>query len=138
MMGEDEIKERCASLSMGDDPLDPLVVKYISDDIMVMYLGQMVEKAPSAMLFRKPMHPYTQALLSAIPEPDIHNKMKRIIMQGEITSPINPKPGCRFMARCQYACNDCAKPQELREYEPGHFVSCCRCEELAKQQDPAQ
>ena len=82
---------------------DLSVVKYISDDIMVMYLGQMVEKAPSDELFENPMHPYTQALLSAIPIPNIHNKTKRIIMQGELTSPINPKPGCRFMDRCQYA-----------------------------------
>ena len=75
---------------------DLSVVKYISDDIMVMYLGQMVEKAPSDELFLNPMHPYTKALLSAIPVPSIHNRKKRILMQGEITSPINPKPGCRF------------------------------------------
>ena len=109
---------------------DLSVVKYISDDIMVMYLGQMVEKAPSATLFKAPLHPYTQALLSAIPEPSIHNKMKRIIMRGEITSPINPKPGCRFMARCPHASEVCAQPQELKEYEPGHFVSCCKCSEI--------
>ena len=109
---------------------DLSVVKYISDDIMVMYLGQTVEKAPSAELFRKPMHPYTKALLSAIPEPSIHNKMKRIIMQGEITSPINPKPGCRFMARCPHASEQCAQPQKLEEIAPGHFVSCCKCREL--------
>ena len=109
---------------------DLSVVKYISNDIMVMYLGQMVEKSPSAELFEKPLHPYTKALLSAIPEPNIHNKMQRIVMHGEITSPINPKPGCRFMARCPYACEACAQPQELKEYLPGHFVSCCRCSEL--------
>ncbi len=79
---------------------DLSVVKYISDDIMVMYLGQMVEKAPSDELFHSPLHPYTKALLSAIPVANIHNKTKRIIMQGELTSPINPKPGCRFMSRC--------------------------------------
>lgn len=109
---------------------DLSVVKYISNDIMVMYLGQMVEKAPSQELFQKPLHPYTKALLSAIPVPSIHNKMERIIMQGEITSPINPKPGCRFMARCQYATPECEQPQKLQEYSPGHFVSCCRCAEI--------
>ncbi len=109
---------------------DLSVVKYISDDIMVMYLGQIVEKAPSDELFAHPTHPYTQALLSAIPIPDIHNKTKRIIMQGEITSPINPKPGCRFMARCPHACEECTKPQTLDELSPGHFVSCCLCNKI--------
>ena len=109
---------------------DLSVVKYISDDIMVMYLGQMVEKAPSNELFKNPMHPYTKALLSAIPLPKLVPDKKRIIMQGEITSPINPKPGCRFMARCPHACEACTQPQELRELEPNHFVSCHLCEKL--------
>ena len=109
---------------------DLSVVKYISDDILVMYLGTMVEKAPSDELFAHPTHPYTQALLSAIPEPDIHAKRNRIIMQGEITSPIDPKPGCRFMARCPYADEECSEPQQLRELSPGHFVSCCKCESI--------
>ncbi len=109
---------------------DLSVVRYISDDIMVMYLGNMVEKASSDELFKNPMHPYTKALLSAIPEPDIHNKTKRIILKGEITSPIDPKPGCRFAARCQYATEACHAPQELRELSPGHFVACCNCENL--------
>ena len=109
---------------------DLSVVKYISDDIMVMYLGQMVEKAPSDELFRNPMHPYTQALLSAIPVPSIHDRKKRIIMQGELTSPIDPKPGCRFMDRCQHASAGCTEPQALTEPSPDHFVSCCRCNEI--------
>ena len=109
---------------------DLSVVKYISNDILVMYLGTMVEKAPADELFADPMHPYTQALLSAIPEPDIHVKTKRIIMQGEITSPIDPKPGCRFMARCQYATEECAQPQTLEEVSPDHFVACCKCRSL--------
>jgi len=109
---------------------DLSVVKYISDDIMVMYMGCMVEKAASDELFKNPLHPYTKALLSAIPIPDINNKRKRIIMQGEITSPINPKPGCRFAARCQYASQKCEHPQKLEEFSPGHVVSCCRCEEI--------
>jgi peptide/nickel transport system ATP-binding protein len=104
---------------------DLSVVKYISDDIMVMYLGQMVEKAPADELFKNTRHPYTKALLSAIPIPDIHKKKNRILLKGEITSPVNPKPGCRFMARCQYATEACNKPQTLEECSPGHFVSCC-------------
>ena len=109
---------------------DLSVVKYISDDIMVMYLGQMVEKATSDDLFAKPLHPYTKALLSAIPTPSIHNKTKRIIMQGEITSPINPKPGCRFMDRCQYVTPECSEPQVLVEPSTGHFVSCCNFDKI--------
>ncbi len=109
---------------------DLSVVRYISNDIMVMYLGNMVEKASSDELFRQPLHPYTKALLSAIPEPDIHNKTKRIILKGEITSPIDPKPGCRFAARCPHATEACQQPQELRELSPGHFVACCNCENL--------
>jgi peptide/nickel transport system ATP-binding protein len=105
---------------------DLSVVRYISDDIMVMYLGQMVEKAASDELFQNPLHPYTKALLSAIPVPSIRNKKKRIIMQGEITSPINPKPGCRFTDRCQYAAPECLEPQVLSEPAPNHFVACCR------------
>jgi peptide/nickel transport system ATP-binding protein len=109
---------------------DLSVVKYISNDIMVMYLGQMVEKAPADELFKNPLHPYTQALLSAIPVPSIHNRKKRIIMQGEITSPINPKPGCRFAARCQYASEECALPQVLEEPAPNHFVACSKYKSL--------
>ena len=109
---------------------DLSVVKYISDDIMVMYLGQMVEKAPAEDLFKNTLHPYTKALLSAIPVPSLLNKKKRIIMKGELTSPINPKPGCRFMVRCQYACNACEQPQQLEEASPGHFVSCCRYNDI--------
>jgi peptide/nickel transport system ATP-binding protein len=107
---------------------DLSVVKYISDDIIVMYLGCMVEKSSADELFENPLHPYTKALLSAIPIPDIHRKKKRIIMQGEITSPIDPAPGCRFMARCQYATDACAMPQTLREVSPNHFVSCHLCQ----------
>ena len=106
---------------------DLSVVKYISDDIMVMYLGQLVEKAPSNELFAHPTHPYTQALLSAIPIPNLHTDRKRTIMQGELTSPINPKPGCRFMPRCPYAGEECKQPQTLEELAPNHFVSCCKC-----------
>ena len=103
---------------------DLSVVKYISDDIMVMYLGQMVEKAPADELFQSPRHPYTQALLSAIPVPDIHQVMTRILLRGEIASPINPAPGCRFAPRCQYASEECQGAQTLEECSTGHFVLC--------------
>lgn len=109
---------------------DLSVVKYISDDILVMYLGQVVEKAPADELFANTLHPYSQALLSAIPVPKYPNNKKRILLKGEITSPINPKPGCRFAARCRYACDKCSQPQQLVESSPGHFVSCCRYEEI--------
>lgn len=109
---------------------DLSVVRHISDDIVVMYLGQMVEKAPSKELFREPRHPYTQALLSAIPIPDVHHTKKRILLQGEITSPINPAPGCRFAPRCIYAKPECKQPQKLEELSPNHFVSCCRAQEI--------
>jgi peptide/nickel transport system ATP-binding protein len=103
---------------------DLSVVKYISDDIMVMYLGQMFEKAPADDLFQNPRHPYTQALLSAIPVPDIHKVMTRIQLRGEIASPINPAPGCRFAPRCQYASEECSCVQTLEECSPGHSVLC--------------
>ncbi len=105
---------------------DLSVVKYISDEIMVMYLGQVAEKAPSDELFTNPVHPYTKALLSAIPLPDAHAKRERIRLKGEITSPIDPKPGCRLAARCQYATDACRSPQEIVEIKPNHFVNCCR------------
>ena len=106
---------------------DLSVVKYISNDILVMYLGQMVEKAPAEKLFEKPMHPYTQALLSAIPVPDPDRPMSRITMKGEITSPVNPEKGCRFAKRCPYATEACTQQDMvLTEQEPGHFVTCLR------------
>lgn len=109
---------------------DMSVVRHISDDICVMYLGQMVEKCESKELFRNPMHPYTKALLSAIPSVDIHNPIRREILKGEITSPVNPKPGCRFAARCKYATEACHQPQKQEEVSPGHFVTCCRVHEV--------
>ena len=109
---------------------DLSVVKHISDDICVMYLGQLVETCPADTLFERQLHPYTKALLSAIPSTNIHNKLKRIVLEGEITSPIDPKPGCRFHARCPYPCKECRQPQKLEEAEPGHFVSCWRYKEI--------
>lgn len=109
---------------------DMSVVRHISDDICVMYLGQVVELCPSKELFHQPLHPYTRALLSAIPTVDIHHPTKREILRGEITSPINPKPGCRFAARCPFAKEACLQPQKQEEVSPGHFVSCCRVHEF--------
>lgn len=109
---------------------DMSVVRHISDDICVMYLGQVVEKCPSRELFKNPLHPYTKALLSAIPSVDIHHPNKREILKGEITSPIDPKPGCRFAARCPFATEACHQPQKQEEVSTGHFVRCCRVHEL--------
>lgn len=109
---------------------DLSVVKHISNNILVMYLGQAVEKCPTKELFHNTLHPYTKALLSAIPSTDIDHPMQRVMLQGEITSPINPKPGCRFMSRCPYAAEVCQQPQRLEEVTPGHFVSCCRVNEI--------
>ncbi len=109
---------------------DLSVVRHISDDICVMYLGQLVETSPSKKLFEQPLHPYTKALLSAIPSIDLDHPMRRVELKGEITSAINPKPGCRFAPRCPYACERCYQPQTLEEVEPGHFVSCCRVREI--------
>ena len=109
---------------------DLSVVRHISTHICVMYLGQLVETCPSKELFKSPLHPYTKALLSAIPSTDILHKKERILLRGELVSPINPKPGCRFAARCNYACDKCHEPQTLEEVSPGHFVSCCRAKEI--------
>ena len=104
---------------------DLSVVRHFSNDIVVMYLGQMVESAPAKALFKNPMHPYTKALLSAIPVPDPDFKMERIPLKGELTSPINPEPGCRFAKRRPYATEGCTSNEmTLKEMEPGHFVSC--------------
>ena len=106
---------------------DLSVVKHISDNIMVMYLGRCVELASSDELFEHPMHPYTKALLAAIPEPDLlRSRNKKLeIIRGEVTSPINPKPGCRFAARCERCTERCSQSNpEFVETTPGHFVSC--------------
>lgn len=110
---------------------DLSVVRHISDDIMVMYLGKVVEKCPSEELFAHQYHPYTQALLSAIPLPQVGNRKKRVLLKGEISSPINPSPGCRFAPRCIYAEDRCAAGgPELIEVTKGHFVACHRTGEM--------
>ena len=105
---------------------DLSVVKHISDEIMVMYLGQCVEIAPSQELFRNPVHPYTQALLAAIPIPDVSMRHKEIeVIKGELTSPINPKPGCRFASRCKYVTPKCTEGDlKLNDLGGGHFSTC--------------
>ena len=104
---------------------DLSVVKHISDEILVMYVGCMVEKCEARELFQRPLHPYTKGLLSAIPVPNVRRKRERILLQGELTSPIDPKPGCRFAPRCPYADEQCRSVQpQYTEVLPGHFVTC--------------
>lgn len=108
---------------------DLSMVKHISDRVAVMYLGNMVELTSSGSLYSSPLHPYTQALMSAIPIPDPQVEARReekcIKLEGEVTSPINPPPGCNFCKRCRYAMPVCSQKQpELKEAEPGHFVAC--------------
>ncbi|MEL7563419.1 MAG: oligopeptide/dipeptide ABC transporter ATP-binding protein [Dehalobacterium sp.] len=104
---------------------DLSVVKHISDEIAVMYLGQCVERAESKELFKNPMHPYTKALLSAIPVPRLTGKKNRQIIRGEVSDPIDPKPGCRFAARCDYCTEKClGQDIPLKEQVAGHFVAC--------------
>lgn len=104
---------------------DLSVVNYFSDEIAVMYLGKVVEKAEASELFDNPKHPYTKALLSAIPVPSLGRKKERILIKGEITSPINPKPGCRFAPRCEYAKDICFNSEpKLIESKKNHHIAC--------------
>ena len=102
------------------------VVKHISDEIAVMYLGQMIERASSRDLFANPAHPYTKALLAAIPMPVLGQKnLESEALSGELTSPVDPKPGCRFAPRCPYATKECAEaPYQLREIASNHWCAC--------------
>lgn len=111
---------------------DMSVVKHISDDIIVMYLGQIVEKSPAKELFQRQFHPYTNALLSAIPVPSLHGRKEKILIQGELSSPINPKDCCRFAGRCAYCMEQCknSPAPPLKEVSPNHFAACHRVEEM--------
>jgi len=101
------------------------VVRYIADKVAVMYLGKIVEMAEKKEMFRKTLHPYSRALLSSIPVPDPEAKRKRIVLSGEVPSPVNPPPGCRFEPRCPYAKERCKKEMPpLEEMKGGHFVAC--------------
>jgi len=106
------------------------VARHISNHICVMYLGQMVEKSPTRELFTTSLHPYTKALLSAILTTDIYKPLQRVQLKGEITSAINPSPGCRFAPRCLYSTEACSQPQQLEEISKDHFVACCRVREI--------
>lgn len=107
---------------------DLSVVHHFSDEIAVMYLGRIVEKAPSEELFANPIHPYTRALLSAIPIPELSVRQERIILKGEVASPIGLSGDCRFKKRCYEACEECGDTEpELVEVSPEHFVACRRC-----------
>ncbi len=104
---------------------DLSVVNHFSDDIAVMYLGKIIEKAPAEELFNNPIHPYTKALLSAIPRPTLVKKQKKIILKGEITSPINPELNCRFSNRCNYTEKVCEmKEPKLEDVSKNHYVAC--------------
>ena len=110
---------------------DLSVVRHISHNICVMYLGQVVEKCETKTLFSHTMHPYTKALLSAIPVPSLKNRRERILLKGELTSPINPPDRCRFAPRCIYATEKCNGPApKLEDMGGGHLVACHRCREL--------
>ncbi|WP_308446039.1 MULTISPECIES: ABC transporter ATP-binding protein [Roseiflexus] len=113
---------------------DLSVVEHISDRIAVMYVGKIVESAPTPRLYTMPRHPYTEALLSAVPKPDPRRRTTPIVLEGEVADPAHPPPGCAFHPRCRYRIERCAvETPELREIAPDHFVSCHRAEELALQ-----
>ena len=108
---------------------DISVVKYISDRIGVMYLGHLMEEAETEELFANPLHPYAQALLSAVPNPDPHVKKERVVLQGDLPSPMNPPVGCVFHTRCPYATEKCSlKVPSMHEVSPGHRVACLKYE----------
>jgi oligopeptide/dipeptide ABC transporter ATP-binding protein len=104
---------------------DLSVVEHICDRIAVMYLGKIVEMADSEELLRHPLHPYTEALVSAIPPADPDVKLQRIILEGDVPSPVAPPPGCVFHPRCRYTQDKCKSDvPELRQIQPSHFASC--------------
>jgi oligopeptide/dipeptide ABC transporter ATP-binding protein len=112
---------------------DLAVVRHVSDEVAVMYLGKIVEQAPAEEVYTRPAHPYTRALISAIPVPDPTRKRERIVLQGDVPSPVNPPPGCRFHTRCPFAAPVCStKVPQWEAVAPRHFVACHRWRELPK------
>ncbi|HVZ09577.1 ABC transporter ATP-binding protein [Rhodopila sp.] len=113
---------------------DLAVVKHVSHRVAVMYVGRIVEIAPTEALFTHPRHPYTEALLSAVPVPDPRHRAKQIVLEGDVADPSNPPSGCHFHPRCRYATERCrTEVPTLREMAPGHAVRCLRADELALQ-----
>jgi peptide/nickel transport system ATP-binding protein len=111
---------------------DLSVVRHICTRVAVMYVGKIAEMANTDELFSNPLHPYTEALLSAVPKPDPRSKRQRIVLAGDVADPANPPSGCYFHPRCRYAVERCqVETPELRELRPNHFVSCHRAEELS-------
>jgi peptide/nickel transport system ATP-binding protein len=111
---------------------DLSVVRHISNRVAVMYVGRMVELAPAEALFQAPKHPYTAALLSAVPEPDPRARTKRLVLQGEVANPASPPSGCYFHPRCVHAIDVCrTRTPAWEEVAPGHFVGCHRARELS-------
>jgi oligopeptide/dipeptide ABC transporter ATP-binding protein len=111
---------------------DLSVVKHVSDRVAVMYVGKIVELAPTAEIFARPLHPYTEALLSAVPVPDPRRRSSRIVLKGEVADPSNPPPGCHFHPRCPYAIDRCRSEEPaLRQLANGHLARCHRAEELS-------
>jgi len=103
---------------------DLSVIRHVADRVAVMYVGKMVELTETDNLFTNPRHPYTQALMSAVPIPDPTKKLDRIILRGDVPTPVNPPPGCRFKGRCDYATQQCEKNPPFEEISPGHLVAC--------------
>ena len=113
---------------------DLSVVEYIANRVAVMYVGKLVEVAPTDALFATPRHPYTEALLSAVPKPDPRLRSKRILLEGDVADPANPPSGCYFHPRCRYAQDSCkTESPVLREVAPGHAVACHFAQELSLQ-----
>jgi peptide/nickel transport system ATP-binding protein len=117
---------------------DLSVVKHVSDRVAVMYVGKIVELAPTAELFARPLHPYTEALLSAVPIPDPRQRSQRVVLKGDVADPAQPPPGCYFHPRCRHATTRCrSEAPALEEIAPGHMVSCHRVRELSLAGRPA-